>query len=163
MMGLMPDKIIIGGILESTDLNMVSILSAPNQPGVAGKILTQLGVNKINVEFITESENLEGTADITFCFKSEYRDRVRKLLKSMKGIVRARGDKWQDDIAILVVYGPHFKEKPAISGKMCEQLGKYKINILGISTSISSISCIIGESSLEKAKDALLEAFKLPE
>ncbi|MCK4715813.1 MAG: hypothetical protein KAT54_03320, partial [Candidatus Marinimicrobia bacterium] len=120
----MSDKIIIGGILEYIDLNMVSILSAPNQPGVAGKILTQLGVNKINVEFITQSENLEGTADITFCFKSKYKDRVRKLLKSVKGIVRARGDKWQDDIAILVVYGPHFKEKPAVSGKMCEQLGK---------------------------------------
>jgi len=159
----MSNKLKIGGILESTDLIMVSILSAPNQPGVAGKVLTCLGKNQINVEFITESENLEGTADITICFQSQYRDKVRKLLNEMRGIVRARGDKWQDDIAILVVYGPHFKEKPAIAGKTCEQLGKYAINILGISTSISSISCVISRNKLEEAKSALLEAFDLPE
>lgn len=159
----MSNKQKIGGILESSDLIMVSILSAPNQPGVAGKVLTCFGQNQINVEFITESENLEGTADITICFKSDYQNKVRKLLSEMRGIVRARGDKWQDDITILVVYGPHFKEKPAIAGKVCEQLGKYAINILGISTSISSISCVISSSKLKDAKMALLEAFELPE
>ena len=158
----MSGKIMIGGMLVTSDLNMVSILSAPNQPGVAGKVLTVLGKNNINIEFITESENLEGTADITFCFKMSDNEKVHQLLTGMRGIVRARGDKWQDDIAILVVYGPHFKEKPAISGKMCKQLGKYKINILGISTSISSISCIISYSDLETARNALLEVFELP-
>jgi len=159
----MTEKIKIGGILETTGLTMVSILSAPNQPGVAGKVLMVLGKNNINIEFITESENLEGTADITFCFKSADRAKVRQLLAGMRGIVRARGDKWYDNIAILVVYGPHFREKPTISGKMCEQLGKYNINIIGISTSISSISCIVREEDLDRAKDALLEAFELPE
>lgn len=159
----MSDKIKIGGILETVDLNMVSILSAPNQPGVAGKVLMVLGKNDINIEFITESENLEGTADITFCFKSSDKEKVRQLLAGMRGIVRARGDKWYDSIVIMVVYGPHFREKPTISGKMCEQLGKYNINILGISTSISSISCIISRSDLETARNALLEAFELPE
>lgn len=159
----MSEKIKIGGILETKDLQMVSILSAPNQPGVAGKVLTVLGKNNVNIEFITESENLEGTADITFCFKSQDKEKVRQLLAGMRGIVRARGDKWYDNIAILVVYGPHFREKPAISGRMCEQLGKYNINILGISTSISSISCVISQEDYEPAMNALLEAFELPE
>lgn len=158
----MTEKLKIGGILESKDLVMVSILSAPNQPGVAGKVLEQLGNNNINVEFITESENLEGTADITFCFHKRYKERIGELLKGMKGIVRARGDKWYDDIAILVVYGPHFREKPAIAAQMCSQLGKYAINILGISTSISSISCVIKAASISGAKKALLEVFELP-
>jgi len=159
----MTGKVKIGGILETTDLILVSILSAPNHPGVAGKVLTKLGENRINIEFVTENENLEGTADITFCFKSEYKDRVKKLLAGIKGIARARGDKWYDNIAILVVYGPHFREKPTISGKMCAQLGKYKINIMGISTSISSISCVIRETDLADAKKALLEAFEMPD
>ena len=159
----MAEKIKIGGILETRDLIMVSILSAPNQPGVAGKVLTVLGKHNINIEFITESENLEGTADITFCIKSSDKEKVRQLLAGMRGIVRARGDKWYDNIAILVVYGPHFREKPTISGKMCEQLGKYNVNIQGISTSISSISCIVSESDFDRAIQALLEAFELPE
>ncbi|MCD6205502.1 MAG: ACT domain-containing protein [Candidatus Marinimicrobia bacterium] len=159
----MTEKIKIGGILETRNLVMISILSAPNQPGVAGKVLTVLGKNNINIEFITESENLEGTADITFCIKSSDKDKVRYLLSGMRGIVRARGDKWYEHVMILVVYGPHFREKPTISGKMCEQLGKYNINILGISTSISSISCIINESDYDNAMKSLLEAFELPE
>jgi len=159
----MTEKIKIGGILETRNLVMISIISAPNQPGVAGKVLTVLGKNNINIEFITESENLEGTADITFCIKSSDKDKVRYLLSGMRGIVRARGDKWYEHVMILVVYGPHFREKPTISGKMCEQLGKYNINILGISTSISSISCIINESDYDNAMKSLLEAFELPE
>ena len=159
----MTEKIKIGGILETRNLVMISILSAPNQPGVAGKVLTVLGKNNINIEFITESENLEGTADITFCIKSSDKDKVRYLLSGMRGIVRARGDKWYEHVMILVVYGPHFREKPTISGKMCEQLGKYNINILGISTSISSISYIINESDYDNAMKSLLEAFELPE
>jgi aspartokinase len=88
---------------------------------------------------------------------------VRRLLSGMRGIVRARGDKWYDHIAIVAVYGPHFREKPTISGKVCEQLGKYNINILGISTSISSISCVIKDEDLENAQESLLEVFELPE
>ncbi len=159
----MTSKIKIGGILKSTELIMVSILSAPNQPGVAGKVLSILGKNNINVEFITESENLEGSADITFCIKSDRKAEVRQLLNGMRGIVRARGDKWYDHIAIVAVYGPHFREKPTISGKVCEQLGKYNINILGISTSFSSISCVIRDNDLENAEKSLLEVFELPE
>ena len=159
----MTSKIKIGGILESTELIMVSILSAPNQPGIAGKVLSVLGENNINVEFVTESENLEGTADITFCVKSDMREDVQRLLDGMRGIVRARGDKWYDHIAIIAVYGPHFRERPTISGKVCEQMGKYNINILGISTSFSSISCIIRDKDLLTAHKSLLEVFELPE
>lgn len=36
------------------------------------------------------------------------------------------------------------------------------INILGISTSISSVSCIIAEKEMNKAKTVLEEAFELP-
>jgi aspartokinase len=46
---------------------------------------------------------------------------------------------------------------------MCAQLGKYKINIMCISTSISSISCVIRETDLADAKKALLEAFEMPD
>ena len=66
------------------------------------------------------------------------------------------------NISSLTVYGPHFREKPAISGEMCSALGKADINILGISTSISSVCCLIKDEDFERAYGALLEVFQLP-
>jgi len=157
------NKIRVGGILENRDLVMVSILSAPNIPGTAGKILSLLGDFNINVEFITESCNIEDTADIVFCFKSADRDTVLQILPELTRQINPRAEKWQDHIAIISVYGPHFREKPSIAGRMCSALGAADINILGISTSISTVSCVISESQMELAKQALESAFNLPE
>lgn len=66
------------------------------------------------------------------------------------------------NIASLTVYGPHFREKPAISGEMCSTLGKANVNILGISTSISSVCCLIKDEEYYRAYDALLKVFQLP-
>ncbi len=66
------------------------------------------------------------------------------------------------NISSLTVYGPHFREKPAISGEMCSALGEAEVNILGISTSISSICCLIKDEDFDSAYDALLSVFDLP-
>jgi len=62
----------IGGILESDQLSMFSILSAPNLPGIAGKILSVMGDYAVSVEFLTVSVNLDGTANFVCCFCSRY-------------------------------------------------------------------------------------------
>ncbi len=49
----------LGGIIESRGLIMVIIQSAPDEPGVAGKILKTVGENDINVEFISEGINID--------------------------------------------------------------------------------------------------------
>jgi len=159
----MQDKITIGGIIESRNLIMISILSAPNQPGIAGKILTYLGNQTINVEFITESGNASGGADISFCIHSDFRAQILNHLDELKNLVQAQISKWIDNVAILTIYGPHFREKPAVAGRMCAALGSFGINILGISTSISSVSCVIDNAKIELAKTALMQFFQLPE
>jgi aspartate kinase len=60
------------------------------------------------------------------------------------------------------MFGPHFGERPGIAGVMFSALASADINILAISTSISSTSCLIDASDMDEAVQALEEVFDLP-
>ncbi len=156
------NKILVGGILQAKNYTMLKVVGLPNKPGFAGRILTKLGRANINLHFIAEGEDAQGFANMTICiYPNEANDAV-DIIKSQKN-----GDKKQSvekipQISSLTVYGPHFREKPAISGEMCSAFGKADINILGISTSISSICCLIKDEDFDRAYEALLSVFQLP-
>jgi aspartokinase len=63
---------------------------------------------------------------------------------------------------MISIFGPHFGERPGVSGTMFTALAEAGINILAISTSISSLCCIIDESDMDEAVRVLEEAFELP-
>ena len=60
-------KIKIGGIIQSKQLAQVGVMSTPDQPGLAGKILGVLGNEGINIHFIVELVDLSGRGSIIFC------------------------------------------------------------------------------------------------
>jgi aspartate kinase len=66
------------------------------------------------------------------------------------------------EAAIVSIFGPDFRERPGIAGTMFEALATQGINILAISTSISTVSCVIESDSLETALNALRKTFDLP-
>lgn len=157
------NKVTIGGVIENYPVLMISVLSAPNLPGIAGKVLSQLGDWNIPIEFITESANIDGKADITFCVQKRYYSLLKANLDLLKNLIGAATSELIDNVAIISVYGPHFREKPAIAGRFCSALGALGINILGISTSISSVSCVINAEQIPKAREAIQSVFRLPE
>ncbi len=136
-------KIAIGGLIELRNLMLISVFSVPDQPGSAGKVLTYFGEKGISVDFITESRNLEGTADINFCISLQHKPQTERTFHDLSEIIPVKDIKITEPVAIITFYGPHFREKPAIAGKICQTLGEAGINILGISTSISSVCCVI--------------------
>ena len=85
-----------------------------------------------------------------------------KIIKSQKNGNQNQSVEEIPNISTVTVYGPHFREKPAISGEMCSALGHANVNILGISTSISSVCCLIKEEDFDTAYHSLLEVFELP-
>ena len=156
-------KISIGGMIELRDLMMVSIFSFPDQPGSAGKVLTYFGQRGISVDFITESRNLEGSADLIFCINQKYKSHITQTFQELSAIIPIKDTKITEPVAIISFYGPHFREKPAIAGTICQTLGEAGINILGISTSISSVSCVINEHQVDAARQAITANFNFPE
>ena len=155
-------KVKIGGIIQTKQLAQVGVMSAPDQPGLAGKILSALGKENINIQFIVQSVDLSGRGSIIFCIDQKDLKESLRALSQIQPFVGFEKVIHQSPVAIISVFGPHFREKPAIAGTMFSALGNSGINILAISTSISTLSCVIEEALLPEAVKAVSEAFELP-
>lgn len=155
-------KMLVGGILQARNYTMLKIVGLPNKPGFAGRVLTVLGRANINLHFIAEGEDAQGYANMTICIYLKDAKEAVEIIKSQENGNIKQSVEEIPNISSLTVYGPHFREKPAISGEMCSILGKIDVNILGISTSISSICCLIKDEDFDRAYAALLSVFQLP-
>jgi len=151
----------IGGLVEQGNLVMYTITSLSDQPGVAGQVLNILAQARINLEFITEISYRDNSAVMSFCINADSMDAADKLIQDNVEVNSLTISKIEF-VSILGVYGPHFREKPGIAAVFCSLLGDAGVNILGISSSISTISCLIDIRDFEKAKSLLLTRFELP-
>jgi aspartokinase len=156
-------KIRIAGVIELRELMLVSVFSIPDQPGSAGNVLTFFGEKNISVDFITESRNLDGFADLNFCLSRQSKTNFDRLLQQLAKIIPIKDIKVTEPVAILSFYGPHFREKPAIAGTIFSSLGEAGINILGISTSVSSVCCVIQDDKVDIAHEVISQNFDYPE
>jgi aspartokinase len=156
------EKVKVGGIMASAGLATVSILSLPNRPDIAGTVLHALGKRSINIEFVVHNLDLEGNGNMTFCIDQKDLETALEVLEGVKPLIEAKGISYHPNVAVISVFGPHFRERPMISGLMFNTLGTTGINVLAISTSISSCSCLIQADQAEDAVRALHETFEAP-
>ena len=155
-------KVKVGGIMANSGLATVSILSLPIRPDVAGTVLHALGRRSINIEFVVHNLDLEGNGNMTFCIDQKDLEAALEVLEGVKPLIEAKGISYHPNVAVISVFGPHFRERPMISGLMFNALGTAGINVLAISTSISSCSCLIQADQAEDAMRALHETFEAP-
>ncbi len=155
-------KVKVGGIMASTGLATVSILSLPDRPDVTGTILHAMGKQNINIEFIVLTADIEGNGNMTFCIDQKYLEKAIEVLEKVKSLIEAKAISYQPNVGMISVFGPHFRERPMISGLMFHALGSAGINVLAISTSISSCSCLIRAEEVEDAIRVLHETFEAP-
>jgi len=152
----------IGGIIEIENLTLYKFTDVLDKPGTAAKILTFFGEKKINLEYITETSARDGRAAMTVCVVEAICEKIDAFLHSHRELVESMQIEKLENISIIGIYGPHFREKPAIASKFCALIGEVGVNILSLSSSISSITCIINSNQMSIARSALLKFFKLP-
>jgi aspartate kinase len=155
-------KIKVGGIMASGGLATVSILSLPDRPDVPGMILHAMGKQNINIEFVVLNVDMEGSGNMTFCIDQKYLELALEVLEGVKSLIEAKGISYHPNVATISVFGPHFRERPMISGLMFNALGTAGIEVIAISTSISSCSCVIQADQIEDAMRVLHETFEAP-
>jgi len=148
--------------MASSGLATVSILSYPDRPDIPGVILQAMGKENINIEFVVHNVDIEGSGNMTFCIDQKYLERAIEVLESVKPLIEAKGLSYHPNVATISVFGPHFRERPMISGLMFNALGQAGIEVLAISTSISSCSCVIQAEQIEEALRALHNTFEAP-
>ena len=155
-------KIKIGGIIQSRNLAKIGVMSIPDRPGVAGAIFSALGKRGINVPFIVHNIDLNNLDNIVICVARQDLTAALEVLDTVRETVGAEEIVYDREVGIVSMFGPHFGERPGIAGVMFSALASAGINILAISTSISSTSCLVDASDMDEAVQALEEAFELP-
>jgi aspartokinase len=155
-------KIKLGGIIEHTGLSLISIENIPVHPGVAGLTFQSLSRRGINVEFIIQGQNRKGKSQILFGVSRTKSEEAMVTLNQIKSLIGDPEIIVNSDIAVVSIFGPHFREVPGIAGTFFASLNSKDINILAISTSISTCSCVIPSSRLSDALKAIGEAFDVP-
>lgn len=155
-------KIKLGGIIQNRDLAKIGIMSIPDRPGVAGSILGALGDKGINCPFIVHTIDLNELDNIVICVSRGQLPIALKVLGTVKETVGAKEVVHEGEVGMVTIFGPHFGERPGVAGTMFSALASVGINIMAISTSISSLSCLIDVDDMDAAMQALEEAFELP-
>jgi aspartate kinase len=152
----------IGGILQKRELAKIGIMSIPDRPGVAEAILGALGSRKINCPFIVHHIDLNHLDNIVVCVARNQLEAALDALEEAKEAVGEMVVTYEEEVGIVSIFGPHFGDRPGIAGAMFSALASAGINILAISTSISTVSCLISEHDMDEAVQALEEAFQGP-
>ena len=156
------EKVRVGGIIQKTLLAKIEVLSIPDRPGVAAALMKALGDARINVQFIVQCMDAEERDHIALCLDSSDVEQALSLVEEVKSLIHAGEVRITPDVGIIAIFGPDFRERPGIAGCMFDALACAGINILAISTSISTVSCVIHQADMDKAGLALRQAFELP-
>ena len=155
-------KVKIGGVIRNSNLAKLGVMGIPDRPGVAGAILSALGREGINVEFIVQCIDLNSCDHVVFCVA---RDDVETALSTLEQIRLRLGAKeviHEPEVGIVSIFGPDFRERPGIAGAMFNALASVGINILAISTSISTVSCVIDAKRVSEAVRVIEQTFDMP-
>lgn len=150
-----------GGIIHITGLCLIGVMSTPDRPGLVSAIFTALGREHLNAQFIVQSIDLNNESHVQFCVDNEDCARALVAMQQVAQELGARKVTVQDHVALISVYGPDFRERPGIAGSAFEALAQEGINILAVSTSISTITCVIREEQTPAAIAAWRNVFGL--
>jgi aspartate kinase len=155
-------KIRIGGIMQNAHLALLNVTAVPDRPGIAAAILGELGRRSINVQFIVQCIDQNKQDQVALCVDRDDWQAAKDAVMQVAPELQAGQVISYPEAAIVSIFGPDFRERPGIAGTMFDSLAAAGINIMAISTSISTVSCVIESDLLEAALDSLRSTFDLP-
>jgi aspartate kinase len=155
-------RIRIGGIMQNAHLALLNVTAVPDRPGIAAAILGELGRQSINVQFIVQCIDQNKQDQVALCVDRDDSQAAMDAVTRVAPDLQAGQVISYPEVAIVSIFGPDFRERPGIAGTMFDSLAAVGINIMAISTSISTVSCVIESDVLEEALNSLRSTFDLP-
>ena len=152
----------IGGIIVDEDLTFVRIFDLPDEPDSGGSALEEFCFYGQTVNFIAENVDIRGKANLAVTLHQGDRESFKKAIDAIDHLYDEVSLEVIDNVCLVTVYGPHFKERCGLAATFFRSVGIRGINILSISTSISSISAIVEQKHLAKTVEALRNVFDVP-
>jgi aspartate kinase len=148
-------------VIANREITKVTFEGVPDRPGIAAEIFGALGRRGINVELVVSAGARDGTADISLAIARSQERGAVEALDAIRREVGARTLQRSSEVALVSLLGRSLQTEPGIAGRMFGALSRAGINIGAISTSVSSVTCMIEEARCETAMAALRREFNL--
>ena len=155
------ERPVVSGISSIDNEAKLTIRGVPDLPGVAAKILGPVSDSGISVDVIVQNIGAENTTDFTFTVDQKDAASAEKILRNTSKSLGGGSIEVDDDIAKVSIVGRGMRGQSGIASKMFQVLADNEINILMITTSEIKISVVIQKDLMEKAVNALHDAFEL--
>ena len=146
-------------ILHHEHLSQITLTQTENN--CLNDLFVQLEETGIKIKFLVSHQGKDGVFHITFCVEKTNLKIVQKILLQLS----SGGDSVHihPEVGMVAIHGPHFAEQPGIIDAMHHALTFQGLNVLAISTTVSTSFFVIPASEVVRAIDILKEAFEIPQ
>jgi len=155
------EDVVIRGISLDRHQAKLTIAGVRDEPGIAGRIFSNIAAAHIIVDMIVQNASIGGTTDISFTIHEDELENARKILMPVVSEVGAKRLNTASSVAKLSVVGIGMRSHSGVAARMFECLGRGGINIQLVSTSEIKIAVIIDEKDAERAAQLIHAEFGL--
>jgi aspartate kinase len=155
------EDVVIRGVSLDRNQAKLTIDDVRDEPGIAGRIFSEIARDNIVVDMIVQSVSKHGTTDISFTIHENDLEAAKALLAPIVTEVQAAGLLTTKGVAKLSVVGIGMRSHSGVAARLFDCLGKGGINIQLISTSEIKIAVIIDGKEADRAAQLLHEEFGL--
>src|SRR5213596_1155445 len=155
------EDVVVRGISLDRRQAKLSIAGVRDEPGIAGRIFSNIAAAHIIVDMIVQNASIAGTTDISFTIHEDELENARKILMPVIGEIGAIRLNTTSGVAKLSVVGIGMRSHSGVAARMFECLGRNGINIQLVSTSEIKIAVIVDEKEAERAAQLIHAEFGL--
>jgi aspartate kinase len=151
----------VRGIAHDLDVATITVVGVPDHPGIAASIFMPLAKAGISVDTIVQNASVKNITDLTFTVAQSQLKAAMAVVEPIAKSIGAKqclGDPKWGKVSII---GTGMQNAPGYAARMFDTLSKANINIQLITTSEIRITCIIEETKVKEAVQALHKAFEL--
>jgi len=152
------ERLKIYDILHNENLCQIKLTTKNNN--CVEDLFNQLGNREIKIKFFAFHQDENEISQFAFCIQKSELKTTQKILTEIS--FDEKDIQINAEVGMIAIYGPHFVEKPGTIHAMHSALTSQGINILAISTTISTSFFIIPSSDVVRAINCLNEMFEIP-
>ena len=158
------EKMLVSGVACDKNTARIAVIGLEDQPGVAFKLFNHLANHNINVDIILQSVGRDGTKDIRFSVAKDSLDEAVATIERHRATsLKCQKIDVEKNVAKVSIVGAGMMSNAGVAAKMFEALYDVGVNIKQISTSEIRVTVLIDEKHVERAMNAVHEAFSLAE
>jgi aspartate kinase len=155
------EDVVVRGISLDRRQAKLSVAGVRDEPGIAGRIFSNVAAAHIIVDMIVQNASIAGTTDISFTIHEDELENARKILMPVIGEMGAIRLNTTSGVAKLSIVGIGMRSHSGVAARMFECLGRNGINIQLVSTSEIKIAVIVDEKEAEHAAQLIHAEFGL--